>query len=151
VNGDISPAEAKRSLSQPAARVSPPKGGEGSGAAAPHVPPKIDRQKKPSRRSGNYHQNGSSEGGGEAMYGGKASSLERNSHLRDTKMVSAKPPTPTTIPSLISFSLPTTKATPCTTPTTLWTRSTATSAADLDLWAASTVSSTRRPPPEPIG
>lgn len=70
-------------------------------ASLPHVPPKIDRLKKPSRRSSQEQQQRMHNGSGEqqqpeSMYstrGGSSSnkpssgSLDRNAHLRDLKMV----------------------------------------------------------------
>ena len=72
----------KRSQSQPPNRISPPRNGtDGPPASLPNVPPKIDRQKKPSRRSGSSSNNNNSS---------KGNSLERHSHIRDMKMVNTK-------------------------------------------------------------
>jgi len=90
-SGSSSPS--KRSLSQPPSGVSPPKSMTTPTPSAPppaqspqqptSLPPKIDRHKKPSRRST------SSQNGQEGVYSSSKSSsgsLDRNSHIRDMKM-----------------------------------------------------------------
>jgi len=91
-----------RSQSQPPNRISPPRtNGSEAPPSLPNVPPKIDRQKKPSRRSGSSSNNNSgsninnsnnnSSNNGEYIQtnsGSKGNSLERHSHIRDMKMVS---------------------------------------------------------------
>jgi hypothetical protein len=82
----------KRSQSQPPNRISPPRSnGSEAPPSLPNVPPKIDRQKKPSRRSGSSSNNTSGNNGTDYLQtnGSKANSLERHSHVRDLKMVMA--------------------------------------------------------------
>ena len=79
-----------RSQSQPPNRISPPRSnGSEAPVSLPNVPPKIDRQKKPSRRSGSSSNGGSGSNGEYLQTNGssKGNSLERNSHIRDMKMV----------------------------------------------------------------
>ena len=90
----------KRSQSQPPNRISPPRNGtDGPPASLPNVPPKIDRQKKPSRRSGSSSNNTSANNGTDYLQtngssnnnnSSKGNSLERHSHIRDMKMVNTK-------------------------------------------------------------
>ena len=84
----------KRSQSQPPNRISPPRtNGTEQTPTLPSVPPKIDRQKKPSRRSGSSSNNTSGNNFSDFPQtngnssSSKANSLERHSHIRDMKMV----------------------------------------------------------------
>ncbi len=77
----------QRSVSQPPHRDSPPGNSlmSQTGSPGPNVPPKIDRHKKPSRRSA------SSVNQGEGLYNSVNrrgnESVERNSQMRDSNMV----------------------------------------------------------------